>query len=247
MSAPKMSAVALALGVAVLAASPASAREKIAEIDGLAEQKPAASSLAVEVEPIAVGKVAEVSALKAETLSVPTGSVLSVSAVSQEKATVGTNPVASVNAISEETLAVATNSVASVRPVSSETQSVGTNAVAKVEAIAKSSESVGTNAVAETKAIAADKTTLLPVVVSDVKSIDSVVRVDSAKLNDVKAAKKADPFLDAIVRFEIFRPGCMTRAWAVQQMGISADKRGDSAEADRLFDRYMGMMENSAE
>ena len=227
MSAPKMSAVALALGVAVLAASPASAREKIAEIDGLAEQEPAASSLAAEVEPIAVGKVAEVSALKAETLSVPTGSVLSVSAVSQEKATVGTNSVASVNAISEETLAVATNSVASVRPVSSET------------------ESVGTNAVAETKAIAADKTTLLPVVVSDIKSIDSVVRVDSAKLNDVKAAKKAGPFLDAIGRFEIFRPGCMTRAWAVQQMGISADKRGDSAEADRLFDRYMGMMESA--
>ena len=191
MSAPKMSAVALALGVAVLAASPASAREKIAEIDGLAEQKPAASSVAVAVDPIAVAKVAEVSALKEETLSVQA------------------------------------------------------YAVASVSELKESSETVGTNAVAETKAIAADKTAPLPVVVSDVKLASSVLQIEAAKLKDVKAAKEADPALDAINRFEMFRPGCMTRAWAVQQMGISADKRGDSAEADRLFDRYMGMMEGA--
>ena len=227
MSAPKMSAVALALGVAVLAASPASAREKIAEIDGLAEQKPAASSVAVAVEPVAVGKVAEVSALKEETLSVQAYAVASVSELKESSEAVGTNAVASAEAISRESL------------------KVGTNAVAKVEAIAKSSETVGTNAVAETKAIAADKTTLLPVVVSDVKLASSVLQIEAAKLKDVKAAKEADPALDAINRFEMFRPGCMTRAWAVQQMGISADKRGDSVEADRLFDRYMGMMESA--
>ena len=191
MSAPKMSAVALALGVAVLAASPASAREKIAEIDGLAEQKPAASSVAVAVDPIAVAKVAVVSALKEETLSLQA------------------------------------------------------YAVASVSELKESSEAVGTNAVAKTKAIATDKTTLLPVVVSDVKLASSVLQIDAARLKDVKAANEADPLLDAINRFEMFRPGCMTRAWAVQQMGISADKRGDSAEADRLFDRYMGMMKGA--
>ena len=189
MSAPKMSAVALALGVAVLAASPASAREKIAEVDGVAEAVPARQSAASTVEPVALPVVA--------------------------------------NALALETA-----------------QSVPVVAAEDASAIPPA-ERISVGDVAEAAVLAADDARVEVAKITDAVAVAFASPVDEERPKDAAELAEAEVAVASVPRFEMYHPAFLTRAWVVQRMGLDAEGRGDAAEADRLFDRYMGMMERA--
>ena len=189
MSAPKMSAVALALGVAALAASPASAHEKIAAIDGVAEASTPRQAAVASAEPVAMPVVADAPALEAA-------------------------------------------------------QTVPSVAAADASAI-PSAERMDVGDVAEAAAIAADDACVAVARIADAVSAAFVSPVGAAKPKDAEEAVVANVAVAPAPRFEMYHPAFLSRAWVIQRMGLDAENRGDAAEADRLFDRYMGMMDSA--